>query len=69
MIAALCLAGLAWLGSDYVMGLMPEREHFGMFPYINTLIGFLCGWIIVGRGPGGASRRPSRMGLPASWRR
>ncbi|MBU2962138.1 TrgA family protein [Citreicella sp. C3M06] len=48
MIAALCLAGLAWLGSDYVMGLMPEREHFGMFPYINTLIGFLCGWIIVG---------------------
>lgn len=48
LIAALCLAFLAWMGSDYVMLLMPEREHFGIFPHINTVIGFLCGWVIVG---------------------
>lgn len=57
LIAALCLAILAWLASDYVMGLMPERENFGMFAYANTVIGFLCGWVIVGprAGRGGAA--------------
>ncbi|EIE52255.1 tellurium resistance protein [Salipiger aestuarii] len=48
LIAALCLAILAWLGADYVMRLMPERDHFGMFAYTSVVIGFLCGWIIVG---------------------
>ncbi len=57
LIAALCLAILAWLGSAEVMRLMPERHNFGVFSQVNAMIGFLCGWVIVGprAGRGGAA--------------
>ena len=48
LIAALCMAGVAYVASDYARGLYDGVEQFGLFSYINTATGFLCGWIIVG---------------------
>ena len=48
LIAALCLAVFGYLGSEYVKTLMPQSTTFGIFTYVNTVLGFLCGWIIVG---------------------
>ena len=48
LIAALCMAGAAYVASEYAKGLYDEIQSFGAFSYINTAIGFLCGWIIVG---------------------
>lgn len=48
LIAALCLAGLGYLGSEYVKVLVDESKSYGFFTYYNTAIGFFCGWIIVG---------------------
>lgn len=57
MVAALCMTVLAWLGVDYVTGLVPDKESFGPLPYVAMAIGFLCGWIIIGprAGRGGAA--------------
>ncbi|WP_417721714.1 TrgA family protein [Salipiger sp.] len=48
LVAALCMAGLGWLGSDYVRTLMPESTAFGYFNFVNLAVGFFCGWIIIG---------------------
>ncbi|WP_040544868.1 TrgA family protein [Salipiger bermudensis] len=48
LIAALCMAGAAYFTSEYAKGLFDEVQNFGVFSYINTAIGFLCGWIIIG---------------------
>lgn len=48
LIAALCMAGMAYVASEYSKYLFDEIQRFGHFSYINTAVGFLCGWIIVG---------------------
>ncbi|MGB7318461.1 MAG: TrgA family protein [Planktotalea sp.] len=58
VIAALCLAALAWLVSDMVKPLFEEGKTFGNFNLINAVVGFLVGWQVVGaragRGMGAA---------------
>ncbi|MBY6005938.1 TrgA family protein [Salipiger bermudensis] len=48
LIAALCMAGMAYVASEYIKLLFDEIQRFGNFNYINAAVGFLCGWIIVG---------------------
>lgn len=48
LIAALCLAGLAWLVSDMIKPLFEEGKDFGNFNLINLVIGALTGWQVVG---------------------
>ena len=52
LIAALCLALIAFLVSGMVKPLMPEGTDFGYFTYINIALGVLCGWIVMGKRAG-----------------
>ncbi|MBE1282157.1 MAG: TrgA family protein [Rhodobacteraceae bacterium] len=52
LVAATCLAIIAFIVSGQVMPLMPEGTDFGYFTYVNILIGFLCGWIVMGKRAG-----------------
>lgn len=49
LVAGLCLAALAYIVSNMVMALMPEGTAFGIFVPLNLLIGFVTGWLYVGR--------------------
>ncbi|APZ54464.1 TrgA family protein [Salipiger abyssi] len=48
LVAALCMLVLAYFGSQYIKTLPEESIDFGIFTPVNCVIGFLCGWIIVG---------------------
>lgn len=48
LVAALSLAALGWIGSDFVRPLMPPHTVFGWFNFVNAGLGLLCGWIIIG---------------------
>ncbi len=52
LVAALCLAFLAFIVSGQVMPLMPEGTDFGYFTVVNMVIGLFCGWIIMGKRTG-----------------
>ena len=58
LIAALCLAALAWLLSDMVKPLFEEDKNFGSFNLINAGLGLVVGWQVIGsragRGMGAA---------------
>lgn len=48
LIAALILAGTAWVASQGVKPLMPEGTIFGWFDYVNLALGGIVGWITIG---------------------
>lgn len=48
LIAALCLAFLAFVVSSQIMPLMPEGTDFGYFTHINVVLGVICGWKVIG---------------------
>jgi len=49
LVAALCLATTAFVVSLQVMELFPYRRDFGLFIYINVIIGTIVGWHVMGR--------------------
>lgn len=50
--AALCLAVIAFIVSTQIILLFPEGTDFGYFTLINIGIGFLSGWIVMGKRAG-----------------
>ena len=48
LVAALCLAALGFLASEMVKTLMPASTDFGIFTWVNVILGVLVGWIVVG---------------------
>ncbi|MDJ0822329.1 MAG: TrgA family protein [Paracoccaceae bacterium] len=48
LIAGLCLAALAFATSELIKTLLPASTDFGIFSLLNTGIGFVCGWLIIG---------------------
>ena len=48
LIAALCLAALAWVLSEMVKPLFEENKQFGNFSIINVAIGLIVGWRVIG---------------------
>lgn len=48
VIAAFCLAALAWLVSEQIKALFDEDKAFGYFNLINTGLGFVIGWHVIG---------------------
>ncbi|MFZ7089651.1 TrgA family protein [Primorskyibacter sp. 2E233] len=48
LVAALCLAALAYATSELIKTLMPASTDFGVFSIVNTLLGLICGWVVVG---------------------
>ena len=52
LLAAACLALLAFIVSGQIMPLMPEGTDFGYFTYVNIGLGLLVGWIVMGKRAG-----------------
>ncbi len=52
LVAALCLAALGYVVSDLIRPLLPASTDFGLFNYVNALIGLVMGWRVVGRRAG-----------------
>ncbi len=52
LFAAICLAALGYVVSESIKPLMPEGTGFGIFSLLNAGIGFLCGWLVVGKRAG-----------------
>ena len=52
IVSAVMMAGFAFLASEMFKPLMPEETVFGKFSLVNTVIGLLCGWRILGNRTG-----------------
>lgn len=48
LVAAICLAIVAYIVSGMIMPLMPESTDFGYFVPVNIFLGLLAGWFIMG---------------------
>ncbi|MEP5153021.1 TrgA family protein [Planktotalea sp.] len=48
LIAAICLAALAFLVSEMAKPLFDEDKQFGNFSVINLVIGLIVGWQVIG---------------------
>ena len=49
IVAAVCIAFIAWVVSGLVKLQMPDRASYGYFVPLCVIIGASCGWIILGR--------------------
>ena len=49
IVAAVCIAFIAWVVSGLIKQAMPEEPSFGLFVPICVGVGAACGWIILGR--------------------
>jgi len=63
LIAAVCLALLAWYTSGLIMPLMEEGTQFGLFSVVNAGLGALAGWQVVGTRVGFGYRPAMGAGL------
>jgi hypothetical protein len=48
LIAAICLAFLGWFVSGMIIPLLPDGTKIGWFVWVNTGIGVLVGWKVMG---------------------
>ena len=48
IVAAICIAFVAWIVSGLVKRAMPAGTDFGYFVVICVVIGLACGWTILG---------------------
>lgn len=63
LMAAFCLAVLAFVLSGMVMPLMPESTDFGYFTPVNMVLGLAVGWIVMGRRAGRGTTSAINNGL------
>ncbi len=63
LMAAACLAVVAFIVSGMVMPLMPESTDFGYFTIVNICLGLLCGWFVMGRRAGRGTTAAINNGL------
>lgn len=52
LVAALCLAVVAFVLSGQIIPLLPESTYLGNFVPINVVLGALCGWFVMGKRAG-----------------
>ena len=52
LIAAIFIGSLAYVASLLIMPLLPESTDFGNFIYVNTIIGVVAGWMVMGKRAG-----------------
>ncbi|UOA27200.1 TrgA family protein [Pseudosulfitobacter sp. DSM 107133] len=48
LVAAICLAIVAFIVSGQIVPLMPESTDFGYFLYVNIILGAVVGWTVMG---------------------
>lgn len=49
LFAALGFALMAFFASEIVKPLLPEGTQVGRLTMVNTIIGMMCGWLVMGR--------------------
>ena len=52
LIAGLFIGVLAYVVSYQIIPLMPDSTDYGNFVYINTILGIVTGWMIMGKRAG-----------------
>lgn len=52
LVAAVCLAIIAFIVSGQIMPLMPEGTDFGYFTVVNIALGLIVGWVAMGKRAG-----------------
>jgi len=52
LVAALSLMVVAFLVSGMIIDNGEEGKDYGYFTYVNLVLGFLCGWVIMGKRAG-----------------
>lgn len=52
LVAAACMSILAFVVSFMIMPLFEEDTNFGWFVYVNVAVGFVTGWLVMGRRAG-----------------
>ncbi|MEX0310724.1 MAG: TrgA family protein [Tateyamaria sp.] len=52
LVAAVCMAVLGFVVSYMIMPLFEEDTNFGWFVHVNVVVGFLVGWLVIGRRAG-----------------
>lgn len=52
LVAGLGMALLAFIVSGMIMPLFEEEMNFGYFTHVNIVLGFIVGWIVIGRRAG-----------------
>lgn len=63
LVAAMCLALIAFIVSGQIIPLMPEGTDFGYFTLINIVLGVLTGWIVMGKRAGQGSTAAINNGI------
>lgn len=63
LMAAICLAVVAYFISEMVKPLMPESTDFGYFVPLNVVLGLCVGWIVMGRRAGRGTTAAINNGL------
>ena len=63
LMAAICLAMVAYAMSLIVMPLMPESTDFGYFVPLNITLGLFVGWFVMGRRAGKGTTAAINNGL------
>ncbi|HKL05061.1 MAG TPA: TrgA family protein [Roseovarius sp.] len=49
LVAGLLLGAVGWWVSDLIRPLMPEGTDFGIFNFVNAVLGILVGWRVTGK--------------------
>jgi len=52
LVAAVCLVVVAFLVSGMIIDNGEEGKDYGYFTYVNMLLGWICGWKIMGKRAG-----------------
>lgn len=63
LVAACCLAVLAFIVSSQVIDQSPEGMYFGNFVYVNMALGLACGWFVMGKRAGRGTTAAINNGL------
>ncbi len=50
--AALCLLVIAFLVSGMIIDNGEEGKDYGYFTYVNIFLGWVCGWVVMGKRAG-----------------
>lgn len=48
LFSGICLAVLGYIVSEILKTQLPSGTAFGRFSEINSVIGFICGWLVLG---------------------
>ncbi|MBS0123057.1 TrgA family protein [Thetidibacter halocola] len=52
LVAALCLAALGFAVSEVIKTILPASIDFGAFSLVNAALGFVLGWVVMGKRAG-----------------